>query len=135
MQAVLGAADLHRLLSWTQFLRGESGKQQRVAARGITPAYSAPRGSAVWAQFVRNVFAVIPKGSAEVVAVTIRTIFAQPHAGLCPHPARHRRRHARPTVPGGHSDADGGEGGPDRLRGLSPPALEKDSVDEPAGAA
>jgi putative transposase len=30
--------------------------------------------------FVRNVFSVIPKGSAEMVAATIRTIFAQPTA-------------------------------------------------------
>ncbi|MGV9995379.1 IS256 family transposase [Streptomyces sp. NPDC003374] len=30
--------------------------------------------------FLRNVFAVIPKDSAEMVAATIRTIFAQPHA-------------------------------------------------------
>ncbi|MFD3870112.1 transposase, partial [Streptomyces sp. NPDC058623] len=30
--------------------------------------------------FVRNVFSVIPKGSAEMVAATIRTLFAQPTA-------------------------------------------------------
>lgn len=30
--------------------------------------------------FVRNVFAAIPKGSAETVAATIRTVFAQPTA-------------------------------------------------------
>lgn len=30
--------------------------------------------------FLRNVFAVIPKDAAEMIAATIRTIFAQPHA-------------------------------------------------------
>src|SRR5919112_2644917 len=76
---------------WTQFLRslkarGLSGVQLVIADAhlGLRQAVSAVMaGAAVQrcrVHFVRNVLARVPKGSAEMVAAAIRTIFAQPDA-------------------------------------------------------
>ncbi|GAA4998446.1 IS256-like element IS1553 family transposase [Yinghuangia aomiensis] len=76
---------------WTQFLRslrerGLTGVRLVLSDShaGLVKAVRTVMIGAAWQRcrvhFVRNVFAVIPKGAAEMVAATIRTIFAQPSA-------------------------------------------------------
>ena len=77
--------------SWTAFLRslksrGLSGVQLVIsdAHAGLRAAIEAVVIGAAWQRcrvhFLRNVLAQIPKGSAEMVAAAIRTVFAQPDA-------------------------------------------------------
>jgi putative transposase len=74
---------------WTAFLRslkarGLAGVQLVIsdAHTGLKAALSAVMAGAAWQRcrvhFLRNVLARVPKGSAEMVAAAIRTIFAQP---------------------------------------------------------
>jgi putative transposase len=74
---------------WTAFLRslkarGLSGVQLVIsdAHTGLKGAIAAVMAGAAWQRcrvhFLRNVLARVPKGSAEMVAAAIRTIFAQP---------------------------------------------------------
>ncbi|MEV6576446.1 IS256 family transposase [Streptomyces sp. NPDC051577] len=74
---------------WSQFLRhlrerGLTGVRLVISDShsGLVKAIRKVMIGAAWQRcrvhFVRNVFAVIPKGSAEMVAATIRTLFAQP---------------------------------------------------------
>ena len=74
---------------WTAFLRslrarGLVGVQLVVsdAHTGLKQAISAVMAGAAWQRcrvhFLRNVLARVPRGSAEMVAAAIRTIFAQP---------------------------------------------------------
>ena len=74
---------------WTAFLRslkarGLHGVQLVIsdAHAGLKTAISSVLLGAAWQRcrvhFLRNVLAQVPKGSAEMVAATIRTIFAQP---------------------------------------------------------
>jgi putative transposase len=74
---------------WTAFLRslrarGLAGVQLVVsdAHTGLKQAIGAVMAGAGWQRwrvhFLRNVLARVPRGSAEVVAAAIRTIFAQP---------------------------------------------------------
>ncbi len=76
---------------WTAFLRslktrGLSGVQLVIsdAHSGLRGAIEAILIGAAWQRcrvhFLRNVLAQVPKGSAEMVAAAIRTIFAQPDA-------------------------------------------------------
>ncbi|MEU4955827.1 IS256 family transposase [Streptomyces lavendulae] len=76
---------------WTEFLRslrerGLSGVRLVISDShsGLVKAIRKVMIGSGWQRcrvhFVRNVFSVIPKGSAEMVAATIRTIFAQPTA-------------------------------------------------------
>ncbi|MFG3165277.1 IS256 family transposase [Streptomyces sp. NPDC048232] len=76
---------------WAQFLRhlrerGLSGVRLVISDShsGLVKAIRKVMLGAAWQRcrvhFVRNVFAAIPKGSAEMVAATIRTVFAQPTA-------------------------------------------------------
>jgi putative transposase len=76
---------------WTQFLRhlrerGLGGVRLVISDShsGLVKAIRKVMLGAAWQRcrvhFVRNVFAVIPKGAAEMVAATIRTVFAQPTA-------------------------------------------------------
>jgi putative transposase len=76
---------------WTAFLRslkarGLGGVQLVIsdAHEGLKAAISAVFIGASWQRcrvhFLRNVLARVPKGSAEMVAAAIRTIFAQPDA-------------------------------------------------------
>jgi putative transposase len=78
---------------WTAFLRslkarGLGGVQLVVsdAHTGLKQAISAVLLGASWQRcrvhFLRNILAQIPKGSAEMVAAAIRTIFAQPKAEM-----------------------------------------------------
>lgn len=74
---------------WTAFLRslkarGLAGVQLVIsdAHAGLVAAIGAVLLGAAWQRcrvhFLRNVLACVPKGSAEMVAAAIRTIFAQP---------------------------------------------------------
>ena len=74
---------------WTAFLRslkarGLTGVQLVIsdAHTGLKAAIAAVMAGASWQRcrvhFLRNVLARVPKGSAEMVAAAIRTIFAQP---------------------------------------------------------
>jgi putative transposase len=74
---------------WTEFLRdlrdrGLSGVQLVIsdAHRGLVNAIGAVLQGAAWQRcrvhFMRNALAKVSKGHAEMVAATIRTIFAQP---------------------------------------------------------
>lgn len=76
---------------WTAFLRslkarGLAGVQLVIsdAHQGLRQAISAVMLGTTWQRcrvhFLRNVLAQVPKGSAEMVAAAIRTIFAQPDA-------------------------------------------------------
>jgi putative transposase len=76
---------------WTAFLRslkarGLTGVQLVVsdAHTGLKQAIGAVMAGAGWQRcrvhFLRNILARVPKGSAEMVAAAIRTIFAQPTA-------------------------------------------------------
>lgn len=88
---VLGCAtgDSETEAFWTEFLRdlrdrGLSGVQLVIsdAHSGLVNAVAAVLQGASWQRcrvhFMRNVLAKVPKGHAEMVAATIRTIFAQP---------------------------------------------------------
>ena len=86
-----GVGDSEDGAFWTQFLRslkarGLAGVQLVIADAhlGLRQAVSAVMaGAAVQrcrVHFLRNVLARVPKGSAEMVAAAIRTIFAQPDA-------------------------------------------------------
>jgi putative transposase len=88
---VLGCAvgDSETEAFWTDFLRGLRerglGGVQLVISdshRGLTNAIAAVLQGAAWQRcrvhFMRNVLARVNKGHAEMVAATIRTIFAQP---------------------------------------------------------
>jgi putative transposase len=74
---------------WTAFLRslktrGLSGVQLVIseAHAGLKNAIASVLLGAAWQRcrvhFLRNVLAQVPKGSAEMVAAAIRTVFAQP---------------------------------------------------------
>ena len=74
---------------WTEFLRdlrerGVAGVQLVIsdAHRGLTNAITAVLQGAAWQRcrvhFMRNALAKVNKGHAEMVAATIRTVFAQP---------------------------------------------------------
>src|SRR4051794_11706748 len=76
---------------WTAFLRslkarGLAGTQLVIsdAHTGLKSAIGAVLLGAAWQRcrvhFLRNVLAQVPKGSAEMVAAAIRTVFAQPDA-------------------------------------------------------
>jgi putative transposase len=78
---------------WTAFLRslkarGQGGVQLVIsdAHTGLKQAIAAVLLGAAWQRcrvhFLRNVLAQVPKGSAEMVAAAIRTIFAQPKAEM-----------------------------------------------------
>ncbi len=90
---VLGCAvgDSETEAFWTEFLRslrdrGLSGVQLVISDshRGLTNAIAAVLQGAAWQRcrvhFMRNALAKVNKGHAEMVAATIRTIFAQPTA-------------------------------------------------------
>ena len=77
---------------WTAFLRslrarGLTGVQLVIsdAHAGLKAASAAVLLGASWQRcrvhFLRNVLAQVPKGSAEMVAAAIRTVFAQPGPG------------------------------------------------------
>ena len=76
---------------WTEFLRdlrdrGLHGVQLVIsdAHRGLTAAIATILQGAAWQRcrvhFMRNALATVSKGHAEMVAATIRTIFAQPNS-------------------------------------------------------
>jgi putative transposase len=78
---------------WTSFLRslkarGLGGVQLVIsdAHTGLKQATSAVLIGSSWQRcrvhFLRNVLVQVPKGSAEMVAAAIRTIFAQPQADM-----------------------------------------------------
>jgi putative transposase len=128
---------------WTAFLRslktrGLSGVQLVIsdAHAGLRAAIEAILIGAAWQRcrvhFLRNVLAQVPKGSAEMVAAAIRTIFAQPDAEHVRE--RHHRAHARPSTTQGRGHAARGRRRHHCLRRFPCAALEKDLVDQPAGA-
>jgi transposase-like protein len=76
---------------WLQFLRGLVARGLRAvqlvisdAHQGLRSAISAALSGASWQRcrvhFVRNALALVPKSAAQLVAATIRTVFAQPDA-------------------------------------------------------
>jgi putative transposase len=88
---VLGCAvgDSETEVFWTEFLRslrdrGLDGVQLVISDshRGLTNAVAAVLQGAAWQRcrvhFMRNALAKVSKGHAEMVAATIRTVFAQP---------------------------------------------------------
>ncbi len=128
---------------WTAFLRslksrGLAGGVQLVisdAHAGLRSAIEAVLIGSAWQRcrvhFLRNLLAQVPKGSAEMVAAAIRTIFAQPDA-----------EHVRDQLdtiagmlgrqfPQGRDDAAPGRRGHHRVRRFPCAALEEDLVDQP----
>jgi putative transposase len=128
---------------WTAFLRslkarGLAGVQLVIsdAHAGLQAAIASVLLGAAWQRcrdcFLRNVLSQAPKGSAEMVAATIRTIFAQPS------PAQVRDQLGiiagmlGRQFPKGRGHALRGGRGHHRLRGLPGPALEEDLEHQPA---
>ncbi len=85
----LDVGDTEDEVFWTQFLRrlrkrGLSGVVLVIsdAHTGLTAAIRKTMSGASWQRcrvhFMRNLLARVPKGHAEMVAATVRTIFAQP---------------------------------------------------------
>jgi putative transposase len=88
-----GVGDSEDGAFWTAFLRslkarGLGGVQLVIsdAHEGLRQAIDAVLIGAAWQRcrvhFLRNVLAQVPKGSADMVAAAIRTIFAQPKADM-----------------------------------------------------
>lgn len=88
----LDVGDTEDEVFWTQFLRrlrarGLTGVQLVIsdAHTGLKAAIRKTFSGAGWQRcrvhFMRNLLARVPKGHAEMVAATIRTIFAQPDPG------------------------------------------------------
>jgi putative transposase len=88
---VLGSAvgDSEDETFWTEFLRGLRRRGLTGVLLVISDAHQGLRNAvgrvlqgAFWQRcrvhFMRNLLARVPKGSAEMVAATVRTIFAQP---------------------------------------------------------
>jgi putative transposase len=111
---------------WTAFLRslrarGRAGVQLVVsdAHTGLKQAIAAVRAGACWQRcrvhFLRNALARVPKASAEMVAVTIRTIFAQLTPAEVADQGRQGRRHPQAQVPRRGRAAGRGQRGLDRL--------------------
>ena len=78
---------------WTEFLRslrarGLSGVRLVIsdAHEGLKGAIGSVMLGAAWQRcrvhFMRNVLSRVPRGASEMVAATIRTVFAQPHGAL-----------------------------------------------------
>ena len=129
---------------WTAFLRslkarGLAGTKLVIsdAHTGLKAAIAAVMIGATWQRcrvhFLRNVLAQVPKGSAEMVAAAVRTIFAQPDA-----------EHVRDQLdviatmlgrqfPKVEADAARRRRRHHRVRRLPGRALEEDLVDQPAG--
>ncbi|WP_406392029.1 IS256 family transposase [Streptomyces sp. NBC_00882] len=95
---VLGitVGDTESEVSWSEFLRslrarGLNGVRLVISDShsGLVAAIRKVMLGAAWQRcrvhFLRNVFSVIPKGSGEMVAATIRTIFIQPNADAVYH--------------------------------------------------
>src|SRR6185503_6241718 len=129
---------------WTAFLRslkarGLGGVQLVIsdAHTGLKQAINAVLLGAAWQRcrvhFLRNVLAQVPKGSAEMVAAAIRTIFAQPDAAHV-RTTRGDRRDARAPVHEGGGDAARCGRGPVGVHRLPGRALEEDLEHEPARA-
>ncbi len=145
---VLGCAvgDSETQSFWTEFLRdlrdrGLSGVQLVISDchRGLTNAIATVLQGAAWQRcrvhFMRNALAKVSKGHAEMVAATIRTIFAQPTG-------EEARKHVEVVAgmldkqfPAVARAAPRRQGRPDRVRGLPARALDQDLVDQPARAA
>src|SRR5262249_60765210 len=99
---------------WLQFLRGLvaqglAGVRLVVsdAHQGLKAAIAAVLHGASWQRcrvhFVRNALALVPKAAAQMVAATIRTVFAQPDAPSTREQWRRvgdgfRPRHGRPAT-------------------------------------
>ncbi len=95
---------------WTQFLRGLvarglTGVQLVVsdAHEGLKGAIAAVLQGASWQRcrthFMRNALALVPKGAQELVAATIRTVFAQPEPALARETWRRVADSFRPRYP------------------------------------
>ena len=114
---------------WTAFLRslkarGLAGVQLVIsdAHTGLKAAIGAVMAGAGWQRcrvhFLRNVLARVPKGSAEMVAAAIRTIFAQPTGAEVIDQVDKVAAMLAAQVPGRGHDAGRRPRGPDRLRVL-----------------
>ena len=106
----LAVGDSEDTAFWTAFLRSLRARGLGGVRLVISDAHAgcAQRSTgsslgAAWQRcrvhFLRNVLARVPKGSAEMVAAAIRTIFAQPDAAAVADQLALDRRQARPPVP------------------------------------
>jgi putative transposase len=131
---------------WTEFLcslrrRGLAGVRLVIsdAHLGLKAAITKVLQGCSWQRcrvhFMRNLLARVPKGSAEMVAATVRTIFRSTRPARGSRAAGQGRRHARPSVPRGPDAAARGRRGAHGVRGVPACALAQDLVDQSAGAA
>jgi putative transposase len=131
---------------WTAFLRslrarGLAGVQLVVsdAHTGLKQAIAAVLAGACWQRcrvhFLRNALARVPKASAEMVAVTIRTIFAQLTPAEVADQVDKVATTLQPRFPGRGRAAGRGQAGSDRLPALPSRPLAQAVVNQPAGAA
>src|SRR5262249_57777883 len=127
---------------WLSFLRrlvarGLGGVQLVVsdahedAHEGLKAASAAVRHGASWqrcrVQFLRHALALVPKSAAQLVAATIRTVFAQPDAPSAREQWRRGGRGLRPPH-GGRGPPPGGaeaEGGGDPAFPAQPPRPDR----------
>jgi transposase-like protein len=130
---------------WTAFLRSLRARGLGGVRLVISDAHEGPRASidrvmlgASWQRcrvhFLRNVLAKLPKGTAEMVAAAIRTVFAQPDAvGVADQLDSIAEKLGR-QFPRGGDDAARGRCRHLRLRRLSRRPLEEDLEHESARA-
>ena len=121
--------------------RGLTGVQLVIsdAHQGLKGAIAAVLHGATWQRcrvhFVRNVLGLVPKAAAEMVAATIRTVFAQPDAGQGPRAVAQGRRRLPGPLPRLAALHGRGRGRRPGLPGLPARALAPDLVEQPARAA
>ena len=130
---------------WTAFLRGLRDRGLHGVRLVISDAHAGLKASiarvfagASWQRckvhLMRNILGTVASASKDMVAATVRTIFAQPDAADDPQPAPRRRRHPRGPVPEGRRAPRCRRGRRLRLRRVPPGALAQDRLDEPARA-
>ena len=130
---------------WLAFLRGLvarglAGVQLVVsdAHEGLKAAIAAVLHGAGWQRcrvhFVRNALALVPKAAAQLVAATIRTVFAQPEPEMAQQAWRQVADGFRARYPKLAALLDEAEGDVLGLSGLPPRALAADLEQQSAGA-
>ena len=144
---VLGLAvgDSEDTTFWTSFLRtlrarGLGGVRLVIsdAHQGLRAAIDKVMLGAAWQRcrvhFLRNVLAQVPKGSAEMVAAAVRTIFAQPDAAAVAEQLHSIADKLGRQFPAVADMLTRRRSRPLRLRRLPPRPLAQDLVNEPARA-
>lgn len=144
---VLGVdvGDSENEVFWTAFLRGLKDRGLGGVRLVICDAHAGLKASiarvfngASWQRCkvhaMRNILGAVPSASKEMVAATVRTIFAGARRRRDPPAAARRRRAPREPVPQGRQDPRRRRGRCHRLRRVPQSALAQDRLDQSARA-